>query len=319
MVKHSTRSRAHNKGEKMAEKAVEQRSVSVMDVPVKSVKAEKDWNLRTSYVEIDELAASMSADGMQQQPIIVAKLADGSGYSIIDGFRRYYAIKKLGWDTIRVQVIQVADMADARAINLSSNLQRDNLSSYEIATGLADLAKVGNMPAHGRGVQIAKRLGFTGEGKRLSPTTINNLLRAVENLIPEALRAWSKGQISQDAAFSLAAREKDEQGKWLPKLKGLSGDALRDKIDDLDNPIDPADSIDGEGDGEKSEKTKRPGRARIKKALVWCRENGYEEAEATLRWACGDLKTLTIDGNRFDPNAKKPEEEADAAAQEASA
>ncbi|MCW8131121.1 MAG: mechanosensitive ion channel [Planctomycetota bacterium] len=53
--------------------------------------------------EIDELATSISSKGLLQ-PIIVTRNAQGEGYQILAGDKRFAACKKLGWKTVPVLV-----------------------------------------------------------------------------------------------------------------------------------------------------------------------------------------------------------------------
>jgi ParB/RepB/Spo0J family partition protein len=286
--------------------AAELRTLSVVEIPIGQLVVEKEWNPRRKYREIDELAADMGQTGVQTTPCLVAKRPDGK-YVLVAGFRRVMAIKKLKWPCVRVQVIEPRSAGDLRMANLEENIHRDNLTSFEVAIGLADYAKMEKLPEHGKGTAIAKRLGFVGDAGRLSQSTVNNLLRAVDKLIQPCMDAWANGQISQDAAFALAARDKQEQEEWLPKIKGMSGNTLRDRIEDLKNPIPEENGEEEEEKGEAG--PKRPSRVALKKALAWAREHEFDDTERTIRWCLGALKTLTVKGNTFDPKSKPAKDE----------
>jgi len=89
-----------------------------------------------------ELAESIKAQGIMQ-PILVRQLRDAEHagkYEIIAGERRFRAAKLAGLDAVPVLVRDVAD-ADAAAMALIENMQREDLNPLEEAQGLQRLIK----------------------------------------------------------------------------------------------------------------------------------------------------------------------------------
>jgi ParB family transcriptional regulator, chromosome partitioning protein len=85
---------------------------------------------RKSFEDIDELAASISTNGLIQ-PIAVVK--DGAGkYMIISGERRFRACTSLELKTIKVHIIE-ADSKKIEELSLIENIQRNDLTDFEVA------------------------------------------------------------------------------------------------------------------------------------------------------------------------------------------
>lgn len=66
----------------------------------------------------------------QLQSVVVRK--HGSGYQLLDGFKRYYGAQALGWEKIDAQVVE-ADEIMAKRMIMSYNQQGSSLVDYEEA------------------------------------------------------------------------------------------------------------------------------------------------------------------------------------------
>lgn len=88
---------------------------------------------RRSFDEaaLAELAASIEASGLLQ-PLVVR--AHGGGYELIAGERRWRAVQRLGWARVPV-VVREADDRQLLTLALIENLQRDDLTPIDEATG----------------------------------------------------------------------------------------------------------------------------------------------------------------------------------------
>jgi ParB family transcriptional regulator, chromosome partitioning protein len=137
-------------------------TAELLDLPIGEL-ADHPANLRFDLGDVSELAASIQENGLVE-PIVVARLGDGSGYRIIAGHRRTVACRQLGWQT--VPAIHRPDLVsddvttpEHLATMLAENTQREGLSRDEISAGLAQLAAFpGLSPA-----KVAKRTGHTVE------------------------------------------------------------------------------------------------------------------------------------------------------------
>jgi ParB family chromosome partitioning protein len=79
-----------------------------------------------------ELAASIQASGLLQ-PVVVRSGPQG-GYELIAGERRWRAVQQLGWQRIPA-VVKDADDRALLTLALVENLQRDDLSPLDAASG----------------------------------------------------------------------------------------------------------------------------------------------------------------------------------------
>jgi ParB family chromosome partitioning protein len=83
--------------------------------------------------ELADLEASLKASGLLQ-PITVRRVADGPGYELIAGERRYRAATRLGWTDIPAIVREIDDQT-LLTLAMVENLQRADLNPIEEAEG----------------------------------------------------------------------------------------------------------------------------------------------------------------------------------------
>lgn len=112
--------------------------------------------VRKKFKNIDQLAASMKAEG-QQSPIIVSpKNADGK-YVIQKGERRWRAAKVAQLSKIKILIAKAPETElDKNAGELIENMQREDLTLLEIAEGLRPFFE-----AEWSVRQIADRIGIS--------------------------------------------------------------------------------------------------------------------------------------------------------------
>lgn len=136
---------------------------------------------------LDELTASIEEFGVLQ-PITVRKVR--GGYEIIAGERRYRAAENAGLDTIPA-IIRNVDEKKSALLALLENLQRDDLSFFEIAESYQNLIRTQGMTQD----EIAKKLGK-------SQSTIANKLRLLK-LYPRTKRLICEYSLSERHARAL--------------------------------------------------------------------------------------------------------------------
>ena len=98
--------------------------------------------------EVDALAESIRRQGLLQ-PIVVCEAEQEGKWEILSGQRRYLAHKLLNRDSINTAVLDArVDEAEAKAISITENLVRRNLSGPELIDGITFLYnKYGNAKA----------------------------------------------------------------------------------------------------------------------------------------------------------------------------
>ncbi len=240
------------------------------DIPLDDIIADDKFNARKSYdgkdteksdsrQSIAQLADSIKRDGLHQ-PVLVRK-GKGGKYSLIYGFRRFLAMKHLRdnatakekkegtYDKIRAQTWEGSD-EDAYLVNLTENCSRNDLLSWELADRCTFLSHEFKLT----GQQIAQRVGK-------SKSYVDNLIRVTENVAPEILKEWRKGnEAATTTKLSALASMKPEQ--QLEAWKGIAAD--KDAKKGAKGDKDPAPAGTG----------RKPSDALIVKAI-----NALEEAK----------------------------------------
>lgn len=143
---------------------------------------------------LQELAASIKAQGLMQ-PILVRPLAaNGERYEIIAGERRYRAAQIAGLTEVPVLVKDVDDQA-AAAMALIENMQREDLNPLEEAQGIHRLISDFNFTHE----QAANSVGR-------SRSAVSNLLRLL-NLAKPVQTMLMAGDIDMGHARALLAAD----------------------------------------------------------------------------------------------------------------
>src|SRR5690554_2038542 len=154
---------------------------------------------------LEELAASIKAQGLMQ-PIIARPIAGSDErFEIIAGERRWRACQLAQLDTIPVIIKVVADDA-AIAMALIENIQREDLNAMEEAQALYRLQHEFEMTQQ----QVAEAVGE-------NRATVANLLRLV-NLNPDVKLLLEHGDIEMGHARALLGLEGEQQSEAATKV-----------------------------------------------------------------------------------------------------
>jgi len=134
----------------------------VLTVPVDEITPLKDQP--RMYFDPDELTAlagSIKTNG-QAQPVLVIKFQqslNGAKYELIDGERRWRAIKQAGLKTIRIIICQVKDFNQQHLLSLISNFNRiDHTHQEKIKAVIALRANL--MSADQIAVAVGKKISW---------------------------------------------------------------------------------------------------------------------------------------------------------------
>jgi hypothetical protein len=121
--------------------------------------------------------------------------------------------------------------------------------------------------------------------KEMSPSHLENLIRAAKNLIPKVQDAWRIGKVPLTILFSWAKLDHDKQGEAWAEYKGT-------KADGTDNAPEGGSEA---GKAEKPTKTRRrASELALMEAARSAKTNEAMDAYAALRFALGYTKTLKI-------------------------
>ena len=142
------------------------------------------WQPRTAIDRGDDFAAlveSVRAHGILE-PLLARELAGGA-LELLAGERRLEAAKAAGLPVVPVRVLEGLSDAGARAIAITENLARRDLSAWEEATAVRHLRDA----RREEGLAVDVRALAAAAGRSKSVTA--ELVRIAETLTPEVVEA----------------------------------------------------------------------------------------------------------------------------------
>jgi ParB family chromosome partitioning protein len=145
--------------------------------------------LRLDETGLAELAESVRQHGILQ-PVVVARVQDGSGYILVAGERRWRAAQLAGLESIPA-IVKEAAPRQRLELALVENLQREDLAPLEMASAYRALIDEHGMTQE----QVAQRVGK-------SRVAVANTLRLLQ-LPLKAREALVAGRISEGHARAL--------------------------------------------------------------------------------------------------------------------
>ena len=169
---------------------------AVVEVPLETLYAEAPGfqNPRTTSglddAAIEELAADINHRGLVH-PLLVWEI-DEDCRVVISGQRRLRALQRLAESGIRpsggvpVRIYDALTLDDARAEALADNVHRSQLSNFEVAEALAQMA--------GGVTEVAARTG-------MSTGHVSLLLTAYLDGPPEMVQRWKSGELSARSVY----------------------------------------------------------------------------------------------------------------------
>ncbi len=166
----------------------ERESMKVVSLPIHSIFPNPAQPRKYfDSISLEELTASIEEFGVLQ-PISVRRVR--GGYEIVAGERRFRAAENAGLDTIPAIIMNIDEKKSA-LLALLENLQRDDLSFFEVAESYQNLIKSQGFTQE----EIAKKLGK-------SQSNIANKLRLLR-LYPRTRRLILEYSLSERHARAL--------------------------------------------------------------------------------------------------------------------
>ncbi len=270
-------------------------------IPFESIVADTDFNGRKEYTNIDELKNSIMDDGLLQ-PIGVAvkQGTEPRQYLLVYGFRRYFALCKireeLGLDAYATidAVLNEGNLEDLRIRNLKENIERKQLSTYEIAQQVKRLVLAGYEQR-----EIAARLGR-------NQSWVSYHYKAATQLSTAASQALRSGEITLEQALHIADVPEDKQAELVSQV--LSADTRAEARKLLK---------DASSESSKRRKYANKGRPTAKNLVQWVSDVSfnaeskisssndktfYNGVAAGIRIALGDAGIASV--KELDPSQK---------------
>jgi ParB family chromosome partitioning protein len=139
----------------------------ILTVPIDVVEF-NPFQSRKFFDDIEALATSIKATGLQQPPVVRPHPKKNETYQLAFGERRLRACKRLGWEEVQV-IIRDYDDVEMAELSLAENIQRRSLNPIEEAEGFKLLREKFNYNV----TSIAEKIG-------LSRPYVANKLRLLE-------------------------------------------------------------------------------------------------------------------------------------------
>lgn len=187
-------------------------------IPFSSIEIDLEFNSRTIYDDIPELAESIKTRGLIT-PLTVMQAADGK-HKLIAGYRRYRALELLKTkpnEPIKVNMEGYETDGDLYLANLVENTARDDMHPSDLAKRFADLEagtyrRIINPTAEGEEVTVGEKISRKEIARHTGMSTahIGNLIRVHENLGPSVTKMWRKHEIPMSKIFKWAAIKDEE-------------------------------------------------------------------------------------------------------------
>ena len=176
---------------------------------------ENDDNPRTVIDNVDDLKASIKANGLLQ-PIVVRGNQKNKHWKVVAGSRRFKACKELGLDAIPCIVIE-ADDARAYELATAENIVRENMTAVDEANAVSKLFAQGKSRT-----EIAAMFGKTArwaEGRR-----------RIAELGGKAMEYLAAGKINLGHAEVLTMCRPEDVESWLSPATWKSPEELKHAI-----------------------------------------------------------------------------------------
>lgn len=121
----------------------------VLEIPIEKIYSDDDFNCRgpIAYLDVADLAKDIDRNGLQfpitVQPRVNLDIPSNYDFRIIAGHRRFAAFKVLKKTTVPAMVRQNLSELQARLLNLSENLKRQELNIVQEASAVKKLRDLG--------------------------------------------------------------------------------------------------------------------------------------------------------------------------------
>ena len=220
-----------------------------MDIPINKIEINRSLSrIRKVTEDLGGLTKSIQNVGLLQ-PIIVYQKEDGK-YELIAGQRRFLAVKELGWENIKVEIIEKPEnLYKAKMISLIENTVRKamvDLDAIDAATEIYEKYGSLKVVSEVTGLEyntLRKYIKFNRLPKEVQLAVkndeidINSALTAVDAL------QWDNGEVEEGKKVLSLAKLLQEKRMDRSKIMGIGKEAKIDPSRDIDKIISKADNI----------------------------------------------------------------------------
>lgn len=151
--------------------------------------------------EILELADSIEKNGLIN-PITVQEIAVGK-YEVVAGHRRFEAIKRLGYPHVECNIVEDMNSKDIILAQIAENVQRKQMSAYELVKTFEELKRKYNMNQKAIAVSFGKTQSWVSEQYQ----AVKLLEQQYDGNVPEEKKKQTVSQIIYNAKKTMAEKE----------------------------------------------------------------------------------------------------------------
>lgn len=176
---------------------------------------------------VEDIKKSMKEDGFhKEEPIVIAKLSDGTVLGVTDGNTRLMVAKEIGMDEVPVVYKTFDSLEDAIQYAKDRQFHRRNLSQAEIYNYANKLEAIEDRNGEGRAAErLAEELG-------ISASTLEHA-RTVENRADEETKEKIKNnEMTINQAYQKVRKSKKKQAK-----DSNEDDSNNDTFDDISDSL----------------------------------------------------------------------------------
>lgn len=209
--------------------------MNIKDIELDKIDDSVILNCRRT-INVDDLKQSIESTGLQM-PIGVKQISDDR-FGLIYGFRRFTAIKELGYESIACRLLEVEDTADLLILNLQENVTRKNLTAIEEAQSLQRIIEAGKSLEDFRGTlgwsktKITQRLSLLDMSSLVQESLQNDSITVNQARALDEAPGHIQEQLIDDAEKGMPARQIREQ---VDLLLNIVEDTSSDQVVEVDD------------------------------------------------------------------------------------
>lgn len=294
-----------------------------LELPLKSVTADFDWNCRklageketdlkgeTEKNDFNTLMASIDVDG-QSVPVMVRPKGK-DGYFLVAGFRRFRALQLLAEkngnkEPVILATVRDLDDYEARRENVKENAGRKNVAPTELLLGLLDLREQARKSKRNESIQSL------ADSVAIGRPYASRLLKIAETLKADLFKRWvdSPTDIGVNKVEDVCKVDPDRQEEeWATKIgtagRGAGGGGGSEAwVTSATKAAAAAGMLLGRLEGFNLIVTEKLNFQTNLGAIIQVKEGATDEQKAALSEACSKAYLTALEEAR---NPKPPEE-----------
>lgn len=211
---------------------MEVKDIKLSAIQVSEFNTRKDLDAGTEDAGLEDLANSIKEKGLLN-PIIVRRNNDGTTYGLIAGQRRFFACRKLGWETIPAIIRDKLDDTDATIISLIENVHRADMNPIDKARAYQKIYE-----KYKDNDKVAKETGISVSTIR-KYLTLLNLAPSIQEKLTTSEGPAGIGTLSK-LADTFAPGEQEEV---LDKIGGFKQQIQLEMIKRSDGDVDKLEEL----------------------------------------------------------------------------